>query len=192
MKLPTSTTEDICSHRSEIAAYVDGELLPREELELEAHLAVCESCRNELNEQKKLLCVLDFALENEREIELPKNFTKIVVANAESKVSGLRRPQERSESLLVCGALFLLVLVGLGGGTDSLADTFWKFTEQIFVVGGFVWNLAYTAAIGLAVVLRSLSQQFVFNSSASVAFAVGLFFVSLLALSRLITRYHRS
>jgi len=191
MNLPIVTTEKICSQRSEIAAYIDGELLSREELELEMHLAVCQNCKRELNQQKKLLCALDFALENEREIELPKNFTKIVVATAESKVSGLRRPQERSKALFVCAALFLLVLLGLGGETETVLNTFAKFADQFLAVGGFVWNLVYDVAVGTAVVLRSVSSQIVFNSTVAMAFAAGFFFLSLVALSRFIVRSNR-
>ncbi|MGI8788986.1 MAG: zf-HC2 domain-containing protein [Pyrinomonadaceae bacterium] len=191
MNTPTATIENFCSQRSEIAAYIDGELLPREELELETHFVNCKSCAAELNEQKKLFCALDFALEGEREIVLPINFTRVVVANAESKVSGLRRPQERSKALFVCAALFLLTLVFLGAETDILLNTFWKFTEQFLAVGSFAWNLVYDIAIGAAVILRSVCIQLVSNSSGSVAILIGLFFVSLLALSRLMTRYHR-
>ncbi len=72
--------EKVCP-KSEIAAYIDGELSPRQELDLELHLAACRSCAEELNEQKKLLCALDFALEDESEIELPENFTKVIVTN---------------------------------------------------------------------------------------------------------------
>lgn len=191
MNFDTTAIEEICSHHSDLAAYLDGELSPREELELEKHLAVCKDCSDELNEQKKLLRALDFALENEREIELPADFTRIVVANAESKVSGLRRPQERSKSLFVCAALFLLVLLGLGGETRTVWHTFAKFAEQFLAVGGFIWNLIYDVAVGSAIVLRSLSNQVVFNSNFSVALLIGFLFVSLVFLSRFTTRLNR-
>jgi len=187
MNSQTATTEKICSQTSEIAAFIDGELLPREELELELHLAVCGSCSAELNEQKKLLCALDFALENEKQFELPTNFTKIVVANAESKVSGLRRPQERSKALFVCAALFLLVLLGLGGETEMVLNTFGKFAEQFLAVGRFMWNLIYDVSVGTAIVLRSLSSQFIFNSFASLAILIVFVFLSLFLLSRFIS-----
>jgi len=187
MNSQTATIEKICSQTSEIAAFIDGELLPREEIELELHLSVCGSCAAELNEQKKLLRALDYALENDGEIELPANFTKIVVANAESKVSGLRRPQERSKSLFVCAALFLLMLLGLGGETETVLNTFGKFAEQFLAVGGFVWNLVYDVSVGTAIVLRSLSSQFIFNSSTFLAILVVFVFLSLVLLSRFIS-----
>ena len=186
MNSQTATIEKICSQRSEIVAFIDGELLPHEELEFELHLTVCGSCAAELNEQKKLLCALDYALENDGEIELPANFTKIVVANAESKVSGLRRPQERSKSLFVCAALFLLMLLGLGGETETVLNTFGKFAEQVLAVGGFVWYLTYDVSVGAAIILRSLSSQFIFNSAAFLAILTVFVFLSLFLLSRFI------
>jgi anti-sigma factor RsiW len=185
------TIENVCSQRSELAAYIDGELSPREELELEIHLAICKSCSEELNEQKKLLRALDFALENENEIELPANFTRIVVANAESHVSGLRRPQERSKSLFVCAALLLLVLLGLGGETRTIFVAFTKFAEQLLAVGGFVWHLIYDVAVGTAIILRSLSHQIVFDRNFSVAVLIGFFFISFVFASRFMARANR-
>ena len=191
MNLSAAAIEKVCSHRSDIAAYIDGELSPGEELELETHLAVCKLCAAELNEQKTLLQALDFVLENEGNIELPANFTRVVVANAESKVSGLRCPQERSKALFVCAALFLLVLLGLGGETKTVFETFVKFADQLLAVGGFAWNLIYDVALGTAVVLRSLSHQIIFNSNFSFAAVIVFFIVSLVFLSRFTTRLNR-
>ena len=186
--MPTAVIKKICSLRRDIAAYIDGELPPREEIELEAHLAVCGECRRELNEQKKLLCVLDFALEDEKEFALPENFTEIIVANAESKVSGLRRPQERSKALFICAALFLLVILGLGGETQTVSDTFGNFAEQFLVVIGFVFHLFYDIALGTAIILRSIGSQLISNSTTAVALTIIFFAVSLFALLRFIHR----
>ena len=188
----TAKTQEICSQRSDIAAYIDGELPPREELELEMHLAVCRHCSDELNEQKKFLLALGHALETETPIELPENFTRIVVANAESKVSGLRRPQERSKALFACAALFLLVILGLGSETKTIFEAFGKFAEQFIAVGGFVWNLVYDAAFASAIILRSLSHQVANNASLSLAILLVLVFISLAAFSRFIMRLHRA
>lgn len=186
-----ATIEKVCP-TSEIAAYIDGELPSRAEFELEMHFATCSSCKSKLNEQKTLLRALDFALEKEQEIELPANFTKVIVANAESKVSGLRRPQERFKALFICAALFLLVILGLGSETESVLNTFGKFGDQILAVGGFVFHLIYDFALGTAIILRSLSHQVVFNSAVSVAFLAILFVISVFTLSRLIVRYNRT
>ena len=186
----TAKIEASCP-REEIAAYIDGEISPREELELEMHFAACKPCTEELNSQKKLLCALDSFCLNEKEIELPENFTKVIVTTAESRVSGLRRPQERRTALFICSALFLLVLLGLGGETDSVLGTFAKFADQFAAVAGFVAHLVYDIAFGITVILRSLSSQFVFNSAASFGFVAVFFLISVLTLSRLVIRYNQ-
>ncbi len=190
MNLQDSTTENDCP-RTELAAYIDGELSPREELELEMHLAICRVCPAELNEQKKLLCALDFALEEERKIELPANFTEIIVANAQSNVNGLRSPKERFKAIFVCLILFLFVLVGLGGETKTTLNTFFTLTDQIFAVAGFAAHFVYDVSIGTAVILRSLGNRLVNDSVVAFASLTAFFFVSLFALSRLFVRYNR-
>lgn len=175
--------------RTELAAYIDGELLPREEIELEIHLANCHTCAFELNEQKRLLSALDFALEDEKDFKLPANFTKVVVANAESKVKGLRCPKERFNAVFVIAALFLLFLLGLGGETKSIAETFLRFGEQILAVGGFAMRFIFDIAIAASIILRTLSSQFVYNSAFSIVFFGAFFLTVLFALSRLFNRY---
>lgn len=193
MDTPTDRIEKICSQQSELAAYLDGELSPGEELELGTHLAACRSCGDELNEQKKLLQALDRALESDRKIELPADFTRVIVANAESRVSGLRRPQERFKALFVCAALLLLILLNLGGEMKSVFDTSVKFADQFLAVGGFAWSLIHDVAVGTAVVLRSLSHLWVvFSSSGSFAALIGFFAVLLLVFSRAARRSERA
>src|SRR5688500_11875415 len=190
MNLQTEKIEDSCP-RAEIAAYIDGELSPREELQLEQHFAICQSCKTEFNQQKKLLCALDFAFVGEKEIELPENFTKTIVINAESKVKGLRCPKERSRALVLCAILFLLIILGLGSETEKVFSTFAVFLEQVWAVGGFVWHLIYDIAIAATTILRLIVGQFIF-SSAFTAAAWGMFLIACLyMLSRLMLRVSR-
>lgn len=186
----TLKNQDDCP-RSEIAAYLDGELSPRAELELELHFAGCPNCSAELNEQKKLLCALDFALENEDQIELPENFTKVVVANAESNVQGLRCPRERNRALLVCAALFGLIFIGLGAETSQTFASFGTITEKFLAVGGFFVHLVHDISIAAAVIFRAFSLQFVFNSTISAVLLGICFVVSFLIFSRLMSRHRR-
>ncbi len=192
MNLQAAPIEEFCAYRCELAAYIDGELSPREELELEAHLMLCAACTAELNEQKNLLQTLNYALKSEPEIVLPANFTRVVVTNAESKVSGLRCPNERFKALFVCAALFLLVILSFGAETKTILDTSAKFAEKFLAVGGFVWNLIYDVSVGTAIILRSLSNQVVFNSNFSAAVLVGFLFAAMIFLTRLKTRSNRS
>lgn len=190
MKQNTAKFEDSCP-RADIVAYIDGELSPREEMDLEMHFAVCSVCSAELNEQKKLLCALDFALDDCEEIKLPENFTKVVVAAAESNVKGLRCPRERNRALLVCTVLFSMVVLILGAEISTTFASFGTLTEQFFAVGGFFVHLIHDIAVAATVILRSLCLQFVFKSSLSVLLLGACFAVSFLIFSRLITRFRR-
>ena len=189
--MPQNNANNQTCPRTEIAAYIDGELSPRAELDLEMHFAACPTCLAELNEQKKLLCALDFALEDKEEIELPENFTRVVVANAESHVQGLRCPRERNRALFVCAALFLVVILGLGAETSKTFETFGTLTEQFLAVGGFFVHLIHDITIAATVIFRSLCLQFVFKSAISAGLLGICFVVSLLIFSRLMSRRSR-
>lgn len=190
MNLQTEKIQSVCP-QTEFSAYIDGELSPRGELAVETHLAVCKNCVSKLNEQKTVLFALDSLAAKEKDFRLPANFTKIVVANAESEVSGLRRPQERFKALLVCAGLFLFVLAGLGNETKTIFSAFGKFSEQFLKVLVFFSHLIYDIAVGMSVVFRSLSYQIVYNSMISSLFLIIFSLVSIFALSRLIVRQNR-
>jgi len=177
--------------RTEIAAYIDGELTSREEFDLELHFAGCDVCAGELNEQKKLLCALDFALDDRDEFELPENFTKVVVANAESNVKGLRCPRERNRALLVFAALGLFVFLGLGAETSKTFAAAGAITEQLFAVGSFIVHFVHDIAVATTVIFRSLCLQFVFKSAISAGLLGICFIVSLFIFSRLLSRLNR-
>ena len=173
---------------ADISAYLDGELSPQREIELEKHFAGCPVCSEELNIQKTILCAISSSLENEREIELPENFTKVVVANAESRVSGLRRPRERYNAVFICAGLFFFCLFALGADSTKFFGAAVQVFDQIAAVGVFVAHVAYDLAIGAVIILRSITSQFLSDSTFS--FVVpGMFAVSLFILSRLALLY---
>lgn len=182
MDLQTITTENNCS-REKVVAYLDGELVPNEELALEQHVAVCKSCLAELNLQKRLMCVLDSAFDEKSEIELPKNFAKTIVTRAETKVEGLRSKDERFRALFFCTTLFLLALIAIviqsGDAFDSLART----AERIVAMLGFTGRLIYDLVVGTTVILRSVGNQPIFNSAIVLTMLFGG--CMLLALTRL-------
>ena len=157
---------------NEIAAYIDGELDSLRELELEAHFAGCEICALELNQQKQFLSSLDFSLKHEKEFDLPANFTRSIVANAESTVSGLRRPRERFNALFICAGLALFVLFAAGAEAGKLFTGFSAIVEQIAAVGGFFGHLVYSVFIGLTIIVRTLAAQFQFGVTAIIAASV--------------------
>lgn len=162
----------------EIAAYIDGELDTVHELELEAHLDVCSTCSDELTLQKQFLCGLNSSLMHEGDLELPSDFTKRIVANAESTVTGLRRPRERYNAVFICVALGLFVLFALGGEASQVLSGYTGFFEQVAIVGSFFGHLVYSVFVGLAIILRALASQFQYDHVAIVilvAFVFGMF-----------------
>lgn len=184
----SSAFTDICPSM-EITAYIDGELSPHEEMELEMHLAGCKICSEELNEQKKFLFALNSTLEREKDLELPENFTKIIVTSAESRVSGLRRSGERFNAIFICAALCLFILFALGSEAFGGLS---RFFDQSVAVLGFVGHMLYSVVIGTTVILRSLSTEAVSDSTFTFIFLAGVFTISLIAFSRLMFRFNRT
>jgi hypothetical protein len=159
----------------EIAAYIDGELSAEQEFELDVHFSSCKSCNDELNEQKQFLRGLDLSLKHEKEFVLPENFARVVTANAESTVSGLRRPTERFNALFICLGLFLFILFAMGSEV-------WSLVDGLAAVGGFFGHLFYSFFVGIAIIVRTGASQFQFGESAviilCIAFAAFSLFVS--------------
>jgi len=158
----------------DIAAYVDGELTLERELEVEMHFSACPDCYSELNDQKAFLRALDQTLK-QGDLEIPADFAKVVVANAESSVAGLRRSQERYHALFICVGLSLFVLFALGSQAENLVD-------QISAVGSFFGHLISSFFVGVAIIIRNLASQSEFGASTvvllSVIFAALALFVS--------------
>lgn len=176
----------------EISAYIDGELSAPAEIQLEMHISGCRICTDDLNLQKSFLNALDRSLEVEKKIELPKNFTKAVVANAESHVSGLRRPHERRNAAFICTALIAFSLFALGSNSEKTFAATTTILEKVFAVVASVGHFVYDAALGSAIVFRSLLSKFVLESAAAVTFLLVVFVLSLYIFSRLVVRFHRT
>lgn len=177
---------------TDISAYIDGELSSSDEIRLEMHIADCHVCRDDLNLQKMFLNALDSSIEAADSIELPPDFTKSVVANAESRVSGLRRPHERRKAALICVALIMFSLFGLGSNAERSLAAAGVIAEKFLVLIGSIGHLAYDIALGLAIVFKSLALGFVFDSNAIFAFVLLLLVLSLYLFSRLLGEFRRT
>ena len=175
----------------DIAAYIDGELSPGHESKLDLHFADCTVCAYELNQQKQFLCGLNSSLRHESEIELPANFTKLIVANAESSVSGLRRPRERYNAIFICAALSLFVLFAMGAEAGKLFVGLSTIFDQISAVGAFVGHLIYSVLVGVLIILRSVASRFRVDA-VMVAFLAGFAAVTVMFLSRKLLRMRRT
>jgi hypothetical protein len=193
----TSANSDNCIEKSEeIAAYLDGELGAAARSEVEQHLKECSACKGRLHEQQRLLCTLDFALNDDPALLLPVNFSQVVAAHAVADMSGLRQRSEHGRALKFCIALLAASLALLLGGA-ALSETVLK---PIVAVGrllvslfDLLWQVLHGAGTGIMIILRALSRHFIFESHPSLGLLLALLlFVSALALfARLLMSYHR-
>jgi hypothetical protein len=193
MNFDTEKIEGSDCPRQEIVEYIDGELSSREEFDFELHLAGCQICVEELNAQKKVSTSLEIMLEDESsQIQLPENFTKIVTAKAESNLSGLRSPKERSRGLFICAILFLLIIFSFGINGETVLFAYEKFTVQFLAVGGFVLHLFYQLALGISATFGSLCVKFIFSSTLTLLSIITTFVIASMILSRMIFRFNRN
>lgn len=184
-----------CCRCEEIAAYLDGELDAASLSLFEKHLQECRSCVAELQEQRRLLCELDFALgADDPNLSLPQNFAQVVAAHAESDMSGVRRRAENKLALRLATALALIAFLLLGGArlSDSVLVPLKAVVRYGASVLALMGNTLYDAGAGLSVIFRALGRRFIFESHPIGLIAFLLFAVALILLPRLIVRYHRA
>jgi len=148
----------------EIAAYIDGELDAEAEARFESHLSTCRVCGQELNDQKNFINALNGSLGSG--LELPADFTRRVVASAESGVSGLRQGKERLSAMFVCCALFFFVLFTLGAGAPGAFASALGVFARAGAVASFLAHVLYDISLGVVVILRTISGQPVFGAAA--------------------------
>jgi hypothetical protein len=141
----------------DIAAYIDGELTPQAEMELERHLGNCAVCIDELNIQKQLVIALEGSLRSVP--ELPKDFAKRVITNAESSVGGLRKTSERTSAMYVSAALFFIVLFTLGASAPGAFTAAFDVLARAFAVVSFLAHIIFDIGEGITILIRTFLSQ---------------------------------
>jgi anti-sigma factor RsiW len=151
-------TTEVCP-RDDIAAYVDGELSPDASAVLELHIDDCGICRRSLRQQRQLLAALSASLRVEEDVELPGNFARVIVSNAQSSVSGLRRPGELFTSVFICAVLFLVAILSIGPDLPIVASALTVAGENLLALGSYLLKFSLCIAYALAVVVRTLGSH---------------------------------
>ena len=150
-------------HCSRLNAFLKGELSSVDESAFESHLNTCESCSAEVELHRALEIEID-TLPPEA-IEIPKDFSKVVAAKAESQVSGLRKSSERSAAFKIVAGLGVILLLLLGGSvgaaTGFLTFLFERIGSVLGVIGSFIFNLL----LGIFVILRVATTRFEFDTN---------------------------
>lgn len=178
----------LCWHAPKVAAYLDDELDETTRSRFERHTARCPSCAAELVEQRQLLCVLDAALGREpNEIRLPKNFTRILVARAESDMSGMHAYEEKRRALWLCAALAIVAfaLLGAAAAVAPVAAA----ARALACVGGMLVHTLREVGTSVAVVLRATSGHFVSEPTLLVLLTWTSFAAALVLLRRSMGSY---
>ncbi len=180
--------------RSEdVAAYLDGELGSSASESFEAHLKTCARCATELRTQRQLLCTLDLAF-SERSFELPRNFSRVVAAHAESDLSGMRKKSERRRAVQLCALLALLSFALLGAASRALvfqpARSFLRLAGSLL---DLILRALYDAGTGVAVIVRVVGRALILAPHGlGLVLIVLPFLIALALLPRLIVNYHRA
>ncbi len=186
-------THDYECRTEDVAAYLDGELDGAASESFEAHLKTCGRCATELRMQRQLLCTLDFAF-SEPSFELPRNFSRVVAAHAESDLSGMRKKSERRRAFQLCALLALLAFALLGAASRALvfqpARSFLRIAASLLDLVG---RALYDAGTGAAVIARVIGRALILAPHGLGLILIVLPFVIALALlPRLIANYHRA
>src|SRR5712691_7538729 len=187
-----STHEHEC-RIEDVAAYLDGELGGSASESFEAHLKTCARCATELRTQRQLLCTLDLAF-SERSFELPRNFSRVVAAHAESDLSGMRKKGERRRAFQLCALLALLAFALLGAASRALvfqpARSFLRIAGSLLDLVG---RALYDAGTGATVILRVVGRALILAPYGLGVIVIILpFLIALALLPRLIANYHRA
>jgi hypothetical protein len=154
MQFQSENSDALCSR---LHAFLDGDLPAPEAAEFESHLTGCERCSEAIDIDRHL----DGEFENlpHVPVELPKDFSKVVAANAESQVSGLRKPSERRTTVAIIGGLAVGLFVFLGVNLQPVISVLSYVVEGVgavlSVVGSFIFNLC----LGVVVILRVAATQ---------------------------------
>jgi predicted anti-sigma-YlaC factor YlaD len=177
----------------DIAAYLDGELSGAAQETFEEHLKSCADCNAELRVQRQLLCTLDFAFNESRPFELPRDFTRVVAAQAESDLSGMRKWSERRRALQLCAILGLISFALLGAASRTLVfDPARSFVRATGSLLNLAWQVIYDAGTGVAVIVRVVGRAIVLGPYGIWLFLALAFIISLSLLPLLIAKYHRA
>ena len=163
-----NSVTEVCP-RDDIAAFVDGELSETQRTKLERHVSDCEICSRSLMEQRQFLAALSASLDSRSGLPLPKDFTKKVVAAAESSVRGIRQPGELFTAIFICAALLIFALFALGPASFGLTSAVYSLGEKLFAFGLLVIKLINSLAFAAAVVVRSLASTLDAGSLLAVA-----------------------
>jgi Putative zinc-finger len=191
--MATTDERDVACPAEEVGAYLDGELNGAALEAFELHLSDCGECATELRHQRQLLCTLDAAFFSSPRFDLPKDFTRVVAAHAESDLTGIRHRRERRRALQLCALLALSAFALLGATSGAVIfQPAGRLLQVIARISDLLWQTIYEAAVGVGIILRMIGRAAMAKPNGLAIVAVLLFLVAISLLPRLIAKYHRA
>lgn len=183
--LPSPCECHASPHHANVAAYLDAELNDTETRAFESHLKTCAACARSLNEQKRVLCALDAAFNDSSSRHdralLPKDFTRTLIARAETDMRGVRGKSEWRRAVVF--AFILLACASTLLGAANVSKLFSVANSSTRAAIGLMWTMLGAmadACAGLFVVLRALNHRFIVEAQPHVALALLMLLLCLL------------
>ncbi len=176
-----------------ILRYLDGDLEGPTCAAFEEHVRVCKSCDQELRAQRLFLCELEASLITEVGPSVPENFGRVIAANAQSDMRGIRDRLEHKRALRFCVVLTLVAFALMGiTASRALILTAQTMATKILGIFSLLWKTLYDAMVGLTIIGRVLTRGLLPESNLAGSFELLLLFVAVGLLSLLISSYHRT
>ena len=157
MKPPINNAESSCS-KSALLEFLEGDLSTDAEQKVAAHIRTCPACQNEVKQHQNLLIELDNSFDDLPKI--PDDFSKILLVNVKSQVSGVRMPNERRLAMLICGGLLVTVLLAVAAGSLNPLSGSTIIFEKTVSVTYFIFGLLLDLILGVGIVGRAISSSF--------------------------------
>lgn len=183
-------TEFNCN-REVIAEYYDGGLDDSTAAAVELHLNSCSGCNEYLNSLKMVSTSLEIMLDDVTR-DVPKDFSSKVKTAAESNVSAVRDPLERSRATAIAAGfavVFALLLVFNVAGIGSLSAA---VAGKVLAFFSFVGHLLYAVVLTFASFAGTVCTKYLFSSSLTVVFVISAVLLSALIFSKHMRHFIRS
>jgi|SRR4030095_2143468 hypothetical protein len=177
-------------HPEMIAAYVEGDLESSVRISLELHLLECETCEAELRNQRLFACELDSLFAEPALVPVPRDFARVVAAQAESDMSGARTRTEHKRAFRYCLILAFFSFALLGVATSkALLSSGQLLGSKIFGLIALVGKALYDAGTGFTVLMRAAAKALMPDGFSVLVLLILV--LAILLLSLLISGYHR-
>jgi hypothetical protein len=187
-----TSNKNICQG-DQIAAFVDDELEPAQQLAFEQHLRSCDPCTAELRAHRTFMRELDTALADRFELEVPPDFAKVVAVHAENDMRGVRDRAEHRRALRYCIILGLVAFALLGvASSRAVLFSIQSFFKATFGIISLFGKTVYDAMAGFSVLARVFRRGFIGDAGLADLVALLLFTFAIGLLTLLISRYHRT